>query len=71
MRLLRPRIAEVPPAQRVPLVAARRRASVLATVGASMVLSAGVAVVVGQDAEPQVTFVTPDYEATTVEPSGP
>jgi hypothetical protein len=71
MRLLRPRIADVPPGQRAPLTAARRRASVLATVGASLVLSAGVAVIVGQDAEPRVTFVTPDYEATTVEPAGP
>jgi hypothetical protein len=51
---------------RTPLVAARRRASVLATLGGVLILTAAAAVVAGQGAGPQITLVTPQHGAAEV-----
>jgi hypothetical protein len=51
---------------RTPLVAARRRASVLATLGVALLLTAVAATLVGRGAGPQITLVTPQSGAADV-----
>lgn len=57
--------ASTEPDDRTPVVAARRRASVLAVVGCTLVIAAAAAVLVGRSA-PSVTLVTPGQESADV-----
>ena len=57
MARLRP-IDDVPPDQRQALVGARRRAAVLVAAAVSLFLSSGLAVVIGRDAQPEITFTS-------------
>jgi hypothetical protein len=55
---------------RTPLVAARRRASVMATLGLGLIITAVAAMVVGQRAGPEITLVAPQGGAAETQ-AGP